>query len=421
MKKFKEFHLKDIYDELVMGQSPSSLTYNDEKKGLPFVQGNADMENGAPKIRIYTTDPKKLSQKGDLLLSVRAPVGDLFKNNVGEMAIGRGLSAIRVKDKFLSEYIFHYFSWDKKQFIKLQQGTTFTEIGKREVRNLKILLSDNPVEITAIATILSKIDESIKLTKRSIKAGEKLKKSLMKNLFTGKLKHNATWRTDDELKQTKIGLLPTEWKLIKAKDLCENVTDGTHDTPKPSTTGFPLVTSKNLKLNGVDFNNCYLISKNEYDDINRRSRVHQFDILFGMIGTVGNPQIVTQYPVEFAIKNVGLFKMNGNQKLAYWIKNYLNSEQFGIYKFRQQAGTTQQFVSLSFLRKIPIPIPFKNNEINYYEIDKINGKLSTLDNNIANKQEKIRTLQRLKKSLMQNLFTAEMRLNVEEINQIISG
>ncbi|HKM94479.1 MAG TPA: hypothetical protein VJY41_12570, partial [Prolixibacteraceae bacterium] len=107
MEKFKEVHLKDLYDELVMGQSPNSETYNDERKGLPFVQGNADMKDGAPKIRIYTTDPKKLSQKDDLLLSVRAPVGDLFKNNIGEIAIGRGLSAIRISNQHLNNYV-HY-------------------------------------------------------------------------------------------------------------------------------------------------------------------------------------------------------------------------------------------------------------------------------------------------------------------------
>jgi type I restriction enzyme S subunit len=417
MSEFKELHLQDIYDELVMGQSPSSETYNDEEKGLPFVQGNADMKDGFPKIRIYTTDPKKLSQKGDILLSVRAPVGDLFQNNIGEIAIGRGLSAIRILDQNLNKYVHFYFTWDKKQFLKLEQGTTFTEIGKREVRNLKVLLPENPAEQTAIATLLSKVDEAIAATQNSIKAAEKLKKALMQNLLTGKLKPDGTWRTEDEFYETKIGRLPLDWKLIKTKDFCEKVTDGTHDTPKPNNTGFPLVTSKNLKVNGVDFNDCYLISEQDYIDINKRSKVQQYDILFGMIGTVGNPQIVMQNPVEFAIKNVGLFRMNENQKLSRWLKNYLDSDIFRVYQQKQQAGTTQQFVSLGFLRKIPVPIPMVNDEINYSLIDGINKKIEIADNELLTKHTKIQTLQRLKKSLMQNLLTGKVRLPQEFIAQ----
>jgi type I restriction enzyme S subunit len=420
MVKFKELHLKELYDELVMGQSPSSETYNDEKKGLPFVQGNADMKDGVPKIRIYSTDPKKLSQKGDLLLSVRAPVGDLFKNNIGEIAIGRGLSAIRINDQYLNKYVHHYFSWDKRQFLKLEQGTTFTEIGKREVRNLKILLPENPNEQTAIASLLSKVDEAIEATQNSIKEAEKLKKALMQNLLTGKLKPDGTWRTEDEFYETKIGLLPMDWKLLKTKDFCEKVTDGTHDTPKPNSSGFPLVTSKNLKSNGVDFDDCYLIREQDYNEINKRSKVSQYDILFGMIGTVGNPQIVTQNPVEFAIKNVGLFRMNGNKKLSFWLKYFLDSDLFRIYKQRQQAGTTQQFVSLGFLRKIPVPLPMKNDEINYFLIDEINEKIMIADNELDSKQTKIQTLQRLKKSLMQNLLTGKVRLPTDFIAQFES-
>lgn len=417
MEKFQEKPLKDLYDELVMGQSPNSETYNDEKRGLPFVQGNADMDNGFPKIRIYTSDPKKLSQNGDILLSVRAPVGDLFKNNIGELAIGRGLCAIQINDGNLNKYIHHYLNWDKRQFLKLQQGTTFTEIGKREVRDLKISIPHTPNELTAIATILSKVDETIEATKNSIKAAEKLKKSLMQNLLTGKLKPDGTWRNEGEFYDTKIGRLPIEWKLTKTKDFCQKVTDGTHDTPKPNGKGFPLVTSKNLKSNGVDFNDCYLISEQDYIEINKRSIVNQYDILFGMIGTVGNPQIVTQNPVEFAIKNVGLFRMNGNKKLSIWLKNFLDSDIFRIYKQRQQAGTTQQFVSLGFLRKIPVPIPMKNDEINYSVIDEVNKKIVIADDELLTKQTKIKKLQRLKKSLMQNLLTGKVRLPEEFIAQ----
>ena len=81
-----------------------------------------------------------------------------------------------------------------------------------------------------------------------------------------------------------------------------DVRDGTHDSPKYHATGYPLITSKNLKRQGLSFDNVKLISKQDYDKINERSAVHKGDVLFAMIGTIGNPTLVKIEP-EFAIKN----------------------------------------------------------------------------------------------------------------------
>jgi type I restriction enzyme S subunit len=95
----------------------------------------------------------------------------------------------------------------------------------------------------------------------------------------------------------------------------------------------------------------------------------------------------------------------------------LDSDIFRVYQQKQQAGTTQQFVSLGFLRKIPVPIPMVNDEINYSLIDGINKKIEIADNELLTKHTKIQTLQRLKKSLMQNLLTGKVRLPQEFIAQ----
>jgi type I restriction enzyme S subunit len=272
-------------------------------------------------------------------------------------------------------------------------------------------------EQEAIVSVFKQIDEAIQSTKESIAAAERVKKSLMQNLLTGKLKPDGTWRKEDELQTTKIAKLPRNWALIKAKDLCEKVTDGTHDTPSPSDTGFPLVTSKNLKNGKVDLEDCYLISEKDFVEVNKRSKVDQYDVLFGMIGTVGNPQIVAQKPVLFAIKNVGLFKLSGNKELAVWIRNYLSSAMFERYKLRQLAGTTQQFVSLGFLRKIPIPVPVINNTIDFKQIETINSKATSIFTIIEENYNVISNLEVLKKALMQKLFTGKVRLKKEFIEQ----
>src|SRR5271169_710479 len=91
-----------------------------------------------------------------------------------------------------------------------------------------------------------------------------------------------------------------------------DVRDGTHDSPRYHETGHPLITSKNLKRGGLSFDDVKLISDQDYRKINERSAVHKGDVLFAMIGTIGNPTLVTVEP-NFAIKNVALFKVPSGQ------------------------------------------------------------------------------------------------------------
>lgn len=183
--------LKDLSDEIIMGQSPSSESYNDIEKGLPFVQGNADFKNKKINIRTYTNDPKKISLKNDILLTVRAPVGDIYRNTLEKIAIGRGISAISIIDKSLNSFVAYLLKWDKKQFLKLEQGTTFTEIGKREVRNLLFIVPQNS-ERVLIVSKLDLLTNEIEQKQTKIKTLLRLKKSLMQNLLTGKVRVNTS-------------------------------------------------------------------------------------------------------------------------------------------------------------------------------------------------------------------------------------
>lgn len=146
-----------------------------------------------------------------------------------------------------------------------------------------------------------------------------------------------------------------EWKTYRLGEICD-VRDGTHDSPKQSLTGKPLVTSKNIKGGIINLSSTYLISNEDYQSINKRSCVHQWDILFSMIGTVGELAIVKNEP-QFAIKNIGLFKMNGDQLLSYWIYYYLHSDNAQENILKNIKGSTQQYIALKDLRLLPIGLP----------------------------------------------------------------
>ena len=149
--------------------------------------------------------------------------------------------------------------------------------------------------------------------------------------------------------------LPEGWRLVRLSEVCD-VRDGTHDTPKYVPKGIPLVTSKNLKDGKIDFSNISYISNDDHESIKKRSLVEKGDVLYAMIGTIGNPVIVN-IDIEFSIKNVALFKFANSPILPeffyYLIQSSFITEQVNAFS----QGGIQQFVSLSFLRNLKISLP----------------------------------------------------------------
>ena len=145
-----------------------------------------------------------------------------------------------------------------------------------------------------------------------------------------------------------------EWQQTTLGEAYD-VRDGTHDSPKYQETGYPLITSKNLKPAGLNFDKVKYISDNDFKKINERSGVRKGDVLFAMIGTIGNPIIVEVEP-NFAIKNVALFKVPENQNEKF-LKYYLESKYVIEKMIKEAKGTTQKFVGLGYLRGFPIALP----------------------------------------------------------------
>ena len=156
--------------------------------------------------------------------------------------------------------------------------------------------------------------------------------------------------TEDELPFD----IPESWKWCRLSDVID-VRDGTHDSPKYVPVGIPLVTSKNLVNGVIDYGNVKYITQEDADKINVRSMVDDDDILFAMIGSIGNPVLVKK-DREFCIKNMALFKRFANidisMRYVYWFLFYAQ------YKLKKEAsGGVQSFISLSRFREYLIPLP----------------------------------------------------------------
>jgi len=157
--------------------------------------------------------------------------------------------------------------------------------------------------------------------------------------------------TEDDLGQARI---PKGWCLTRLINVYD-VRDGTHDSPKYQSTGFPLVTSKNLSSGQLNLDNVKFISRQDHEKICQRSKVDKGDILFAMIGSIGNAALVDIEP-EFSIKNVALFKYyNAEYSCPSFLLRFLS---FAEQQFKaESSGAVQSFVSLGKLRSFLIALP----------------------------------------------------------------
>ena len=195
---------------------------------------------------------------------------------------------------------------------------------------------------------LSEQKEIVARLERELAAVEKMKKVFEALAETARAEFKA------ELKEVFEKISRGGAETRRLGDVCD-VRDGTHDTPKYVLEGVPLVTSKNLVNGAIDFANTKLISHADSEAINIRSGVDDGDILFAMIGTIGNPVLIRK-DREFSIKNMALFKpIKSGLFYMEYLMQYLTKAQVDMRKSAN--ASVQSFVSLSFLRNYLIPLP----------------------------------------------------------------
>ncbi len=187
------------------------------------------------------------------------------------------------------------------------------------------------------------------------------------------------------------------WEVKKLGEVCD-VRDGTHDSPKYQNEGFPLITSKNLVSGEVNFENVNLISEDDFEKINKRSKVDIGDILMPMIGTIGNPVIVKTSKI-FAIKNVALIKFKpSSEVLNRFILSLLKSNLYSEKLLSLNKGGTQKFIALGTIRNFLVPVPSLPIQ------EQIVAELDTLSDIIYKKREQLIQLDTLAQATFYEMF-----------------
>jgi type I restriction enzyme S subunit len=172
-----------ISENITMGQSPSSKYYNSEGNGLPLIQGNADIDNRKTIIRIYTSQITKEAVKGDIILTVRAPVGKVAKATFN-CCLGRGVCAISSNN----DYLYHWFIYFEPKWNSLSSGSTFDSINGEALRKITLNIPSDEAEQSAIAAVLSDMDAEIEALAAKLDKAKLIKQGTMQELLTGKIR-----------------------------------------------------------------------------------------------------------------------------------------------------------------------------------------------------------------------------------------
>ena len=287
------------------------------------------------------------------------------------------------RDMVLDNWIIYFLNVN--DLSKHITGLTVQKLNQEKLRGIEIPLPNIQEQkriVIVLDEVFNKVGKAKENSERNLQNSKTLFESYLQNIF---INSNNGWE---------------ERTLGDVYD----VRDGTHDSPKYQKEGYALITSKNLKRDELDYRRIKYISEKDYQKINDRSKVDKGDILFAMIGTIGNPVVVRVDP-NFAIKNVALFKVPKEQD-SYFLKYFLDSK-FVIDKMLSEAkGTTQKFVGLGYLRDFKIKLPdLKEQKAIVKKLDELSEQTKKLEEIY---KKKLTDLEELKKSVLKKAFTGEL-------------
>ena len=367
----------DDVAKIIMGQSPSSASYNDENIGLPFLQGCADFGEVFPKTSVYCNEPLKVAPQNSILMSVRAPVGTINKADQ-KYIIGRGLCSI--VSLINNDYLYYYLLQNKNRLEQKAQGSTFLAINSAEVNDFDVSYPESLPAQRRIADILASADKVIAATQKTIAKYKQIKQGMMENLLKPK----------------------DGWKMVKLGEVCERITDGSHDSPKAEDTGYYMPSVKDMTYNSFNFTNCKKISESDYLRLkNMGCKPEVGDVLIAKDGSILKYCFVMKKDLPIVIlSSIAILKPNksiiDSQYLAYYFqKQDVVTDVVENYK----SGTGVPRIVLRNFAEIEISFPKSIAEqVHISEI------LSGIDAKIAAEEKVLQKYEKVKKGLMERLL-----------------
>ncbi len=388
----EDWEVKSLGDiaQINMGQSPDSKFYKSYKTGLPLIQGNADLKNKKQVIRFWSSQITKTCDEGEIIMTVRAPVGAIGLSTE-RSCIGRGVCSLKANN---IEKSFLYFSLEFKEseWKVLEQGSTFTAANSNQIKGFQIPLPPTKAEQTAIATALSDADALISSLEKLIAKKKAIRQATVMELLTGRKRldgFHEKW-INEELPnvcwfQEGPGL--RNWQFTKSGIKVINVTNLVN--------GF-------LDLDRTDRH----ISLEEFHKMYEHFEIDENDIVVASSGnSYGKVAIVRKQDLPL-LMNTSVIRFKPLKDIDYnfllaFLKSYLFKDQIDLLT----TGGAQPNFGPAHLKKIFISLP-KSPE----EQKAIGEILSNVDLEIVGLEIKLEKQKQLKQGMMQSLLTGKIRL-----------
>jgi type I restriction enzyme S subunit len=291
--------LKDVAD-VIMGQSPPGETCNTTGEGLPLLNGPTEFGSHHPLPVQFTTDPKRVSSKGDLLFCVRGSTTGRMNWSDQTYALGRGLAAIRPKNgKHFSSFIKGCVEVSLPTLLMGATGSTFPSLSREQIENIGVEIPSGE-DLKWIENVLGTLDDKIELNRKTNETLEAMAKALFKSWFVdfdpvrAKGEGRPTGLPDeisdlfpDSFEDSELGEIPSGWQVQTVADVSSAIFDGPHATPAESDSGNVFLGIKNMTGTRISLDEIRLIHDDDWEAWTRRVAPQPNDIVFTYEAALG--------------------------------------------------------------------------------------------------------------------------------------
>ena len=344
---------------IIAGQSPDSKYYNTDGIGLPFFQGKADFGELYPTIRVYCSQPTKIAEKDDILLSVRAPVGP---TNLApcQVCIGRGLTAIRPSGLLNLKYVLFFFRYIEAQLQQKGTGTTFKAITQDTVKNLEIpvpSLDEQERIVLRIEELFSQLDSGVETLRKTKQQLAVYRQAVLKEAFDSVGGYDCA--IEDVCKEIKVGIVikPTQYYVESG--------------------GVRAFRNANVRRGYIDDCDWVMISQDGHQQ-NKKSEVHEGDVLISRSGAnLGMASPVSQKYDGYNAIDIVIAVPKTDVILPAFLAHYTNSPAGRSIVKTNERGAAQGHLNVSVYGRLPITIPSLEDQ--HALVSRIEDKLSVCD------------------------------------------
>lgn len=404
-------YFKDIF-YIENGYAFKKIDY--KKEGIPLVR-ISNIENGIVNIneciyvnKLEKNEEKYVIEKGDLLIALSGATtgknGVYYLDEIAYLNQRIGNIKIKNKEKVLNEYRNYYIALKNEDILNLAYGGAQPNISPKVIEFISIPLP--PIKeqqriVNIIESLFAKLDRAKELIENTLAQFEQNKMAILHKAFTGEL--TAKWR-----KENNIDL--SSWQDYQLKDICEKITDGTHNSPINTDLGdYMYITAKNIKEEGIDLSKITYVSSDIHEKIYARCNVEFGDVLYIKDGATTGIATINTIKEQFSLlSSVAVLKPKKNKLLAKYLVYKLNSNEVRNMMINNMSGVAITRLTLTKIKQAKMKFPTIEEQ---QEIVNILDKLLAKYNKIKNLEQQLEKIELLKKAILAKAFRGELGTN----------